>query len=676
MNTEQTVYYSLFEPIRKRWVQATDSLTPFHDKCRALYKLYASWSQRKKLEFKNNIDVPLAFKIIETLVPFTVAQMPDPGCTATTQYDEEPALKMNAQLKYYTHTAKNLYQTMMWFRNALLYSLGIAKDGWEFKTDLHRRWVDGPGELVLLAQQHPELQGMVAASDINSIISAAASGQIKGVEPKADWFTVYDVDIFDAPTFCVIHPIDCSWLGNTDSVQDLEAIYHRRYLTKHQIRRMIKEDPESAMGKEGSEEYVNLQYVLDTSSECLSSMSELMQSISLITPFPDSIEVVEETRREEDGIIWVTEIATSAQVVIRRRKCPYFHNKYNYSFIRTFPRNGEMIGIPIIETCESLIAAVNKLSNEVLDNGSMAIQRPFIQRPGSKMREQIVNLYAGKVITGRPDDLRPMDIPDLRGTSFEMIRMFMGYIASISGTPEILDNIQGPAMPDTAGGVEQLQNSQTARMKTNQYIDCIALSELYERMASNIQQYIRNPMDVPVTDKDGQTHFINITPENVVGRYRFYTDIRTMQSSCNSVFRAQLQALLNIAVGLTESYKDPLTGATTAKRIADIRALYKELLRQYAVDRPERFLISPDDVRAYIPQQLPPPPEAMPPAPPPGIPPNTPNSPDGGGPMTATGTSGMPPMLGGGQQPGVVSPQQVPTPTTAGDAGQSARSIQ
>lgn len=684
-NAETTVFYKHYDEVRRRWDQAFQNLAPYHDKCRKIYRQYASWTQRTKLQFKNNVDVPLAFRIIETLVPYTVAQMPDPGCTATEPDQEEAALSMNAQLKYYTHTSRNLYQTMMWFRSALMYSMGIAKDGWDFKTDLFKRWVDGPGELLLLASHVPELQMQVQTMDLQAIQMAADAGMIRGVEKTADWYVVYDVDIYDSPTFCVVHPCDFAWLGNGDNVQDFEACHHRRFMTKYELKRIMKKNPATATGNDKSEDYVNLQYVHDNSSECLTTIGELLNEIKLTSTQPDSIEVVEETRREHDGMIWITEIATSSGVVIRRRRCPYFHNKYNYSIIRTFPKNGEMIGIPILETCESLLAAVNKLANEILDTGSMAIQRPFIQRPGSKLREEKINLYAGKIIVGRPDDLKPMDVPDIRATSFQMLQMFIGFIANITGTPEILDSVQGPAQPNTAGGVEQLQNAQTARMKVSQYIDCIALSEMYERMAKNVKQYIRTPMHVPVVDKDGSTHYINITPDQVVGNYRFYTDIRTMQSSCNSVFRAQLQALLNIAVGLTESYKDPQTGQIVAKKIADVRALYKELLRQYSVDRPERFLIPPSDVRAYIPQQLAPPIETQPPMPqmppggpgalppPPGMPP-----PPGGAPgiQTATGTTGMPPMRGGGQQPGVVSPQQVALPATAGDAIQSARSIQ
>jgi hypothetical protein len=424
--------------------------------------------------------------------------------------------------------------------------------------------------------------------------------------------------------------------------------------------------------------------VIEHSSECVSTVNEMMTDIGLTTSEADSVEIVEETRREIDGSLMVTEIATSAAVVIRRRKSPYWHNKFNYSVIRTFPRNGEMTGIPILETCESLIAACNKLSNEILDNGSLAIQRPMLIRPGSQLREKTINLYAGKLITARPDDIKPLEISDVRQGSFEMLRMFMGFIANISGTPEILDSIQGPANVQTAGGVEQVQNMQTARLKVNQYIDCIALSELFERMASNIQQHIREPKSIPVTDRDGTTHFIQITPEQVVGNFRFYTDIRTMQSTSNSVLRAQLQSLLNISLGLTESYINPDTQQITAKRIADVRELYKELLRQYSIDRPERFVLSPDDMRAYIPTLLPPPMEAMP------QPPADPSSMTGqlspqsptqtataGGNTTATGTSGMPPLRGGGQQPaGGFSPQQVPLPATTADANQSATTIQ
>jgi hypothetical protein len=208
-----------------------------------------------------------------------------------------------------------------------------------------------------------------------------------------------------------------------------------------------------------------------------------------------------------------------------------------------------------------------------------------------------------------------------------------------------------------------LQFQSTARTRLQQYIDTISMADLYTRMASNIDQYKREPLEIMVPVEGGQKRKVRIEPSDTQGNYKFIPDVRSMLATNNSVARAQLQSLLNICVGLVETYKDA-DGNLSARRIVDIKYLTRKLMSMYdAVDNPSKALINPNDTRSI-------PPEAVGP----------PNQGAGGGgangPGTATGTRGMPPQMGGGQQPGVFSPQQVPMPKKPVDAIRSAMTIQ
>ena len=670
----------LYDKSYERWDEAQQKLSFWYKICKDMYKLYASYANRDKLPYVNKLDIPLGFKIIETLIPYLVSGMPDPGCTPDTAGDARAANRMNAKMKHYLSHPVHLNNMASWYRDALQYGTGIVKDGWRYRPTMTKRWVYNEEEIYTA---YSGIYGMPVLGmmmvDPQMILAMAQEGKIPGIEYVAsqDWYTINDIITDDRPHFESISPLDCAWLGNSDSVQDLESFFHVIYKTEHELKELIK--------KTGSREsdYYNLQYVLDHGSEGITNTVSLQNEIQLISAQNDSYMFIEEWRRE-DGAIWITTTCRSAECVVRRRKSPYFHGQYPFSIIRTFGRGRELIGTPIMKWVDSLIAAVVKLGNEIMENGSLAVNPPFLKRPGSKYKHLTLALAAGKIIPSRPDDIKQLEIKDVRPASLNMLTLFIGFLETITGVDDIVKGPGGPTTPNTAGGVEMLQFQSTARTRLQQYIDTIGMADLYTRIASNIDQYKREPIDIFVPIPGGQTRTVPIRPSDTQGNYKFIPDVRSMLATNNSVARAQLQSLLNIAIGLQETYKDA-NGNLAAKRIVDIKYLTKKLFSMYdTIDNPQKALIDPADTRAIPPElamaqgQVPGPGSGGMP----GMPgmPQAPQMPQQGQGMpgmgTATGTRGMPPQLGGTQQPGIFSPSQVPMPKRSEDAIRSAMSIQ
>jgi hypothetical protein len=642
-----------YDDVYERWDEAQQKLSSWYTMCKDMYKLYASYANRDNLPYINKLDIPLGFKIIETLIPYLVSGMPDPGCTPDTMNDEASARRMNAKMKHYLSHPIHLTNMANWYRDVLQYGTGIVKDGWRYRATTTKRWVYNEEEIYVA---YYASYGEAAAPAM--ILALAREGQIPGIEyvPSQGWYTTVDMATEDRPHYEPISPLDFAWLGNADNVQDLECVYHVIYKTKHEINELLK----SNKGRDS--DYYNLDYVLSHASEVITNTVSLQNEIHLIDSQNDSYRFIEEWRRE-NGEIWITTVCDSAECVVRRRTSPYFHGQYPFSIIRTFGRGRELVGTPIMKWVDSLIAAVVKLGNEILENGSLAVNPPFLKRPGAKFKQLTLALAAGKIIPSRPDDIKQLEIADVRQGSLNMLTLFIGFLETITGVDDIVKGPGAPAAANTAGGVEILQFQSTARTRLQQYIDTISMADLYTRMASNIDQYKREPLEIMVPVEGGQKRKVRIEPSDTQGNYKFIPDVRSMLATNNSVARAQLQSLLNICVGLVETYKDA-DGNLSARRIVDIKYLTRKLMSMYdAVDNPSKALINPNDTRSI-------PPEAVGP----------PNQGAGGGgangPGTATGTRGMPPQMGGGQQPGVFSPQQVPMPKKPVDAIRSAMTIQ
>jgi len=648
-----------YQETYERWDEARQKLSSFYAMCKEMYRLYASYANRQNLPYTNKLDMPLGFKIIETLIPYLVSQMPDPGCTPDTMNDQRAAMRMNAKMKHYLGHPIHLLNMANWYRDGLQYGTGIVKDGWRYKQRMTKRWVYSEQE-VLEAYSYLNVEPLPP----EFVIQLAKDGKIPGIEyvESRGTFAIADMTSEDRPHFEPISPLDCAWIGNSDNVQDLEAFYHTIYKTEYEIKDMLKRS------NKRESDYYNMQYVLDHASQEITNTVMLQNEIKLIDAKNDSFSFVEQWSRI-DGVVWITTFSKSAECIVRQRKSPYFHGQYPFSIIRTFGRGRELIGTPILKWVESLIMAVVKLSNEILENGSLAVNRPFLKRPGAKFKQQTLALVAGKIIPARPDDLKQLEISDVRPATLNMLNMFIGFLESITDVDNISRNQGVPSTPNTAGGVEALQFQSTSRIRLQQYLDTIGMADLFTRVASNIDQYKDEPVDLQIPTEGGIIKNARIQPQDTRGNYKFIPDVRSMLATNNSVARAQLQSLLNVMVGLQETYKDE-NGQLSPKLIGDKKYILKKILSTYdVIDNPQKALMDPNDVRAIPVDKLPPP---MPP--------------QGGGPAggptgrpgmeTATGTNGMPPQLGGTQQPGVMSPNQMPMPKRPEDAIRSAMSIQ
>ena len=589
---------NVFTQVYDRWKKAKYNKTEFDKQCDTVYKQYASWAQRKKMRFHNNVDIPLGFKVIEGLVPMFASRMPDPGCKPRRPQDADKAFAMNAQLKHYLNSASKLMELIMFVKSMLLYGIGIIKDGWEYTTDLHKRWVVDEMELIQVAMMYEDSQPFASTGDIDTIKRMAQAGLIPGIEYDSSmgWFTIYDVDITDAPTFKSIFPKDFSWLGNGSDIQNMEAVYHEIYYTKHQIRQM--------MNNSQNHQYFNLERVIEQAAEEPTSIAILESQLLLKSAQSDSIKFVEETRRDTRGQIIITTICPTAELVVGQKVSPYFHNKFNYSVIRSFPKHGEFPGIPILIIVQSLLATVNKLCNEILDNGSLAMHNVFITRKGKELRDRQLNIFAGLVLPGKKEDWSMLEMKDVRSGTLKMLEMFIGFLVNISGITDLKNHVF-QTTPQSPGDIEQMQFYQTARGKVQHYIDLLGLTELIERMASNIRQFVRSTIDIKIKDKNNRDTFMTIAPADVAGQFDFCIDVKSMQPTNNSVARAQLQSLLNFSVGLREAFKDPVTGATSARMVANIKKLYKEVLSKYdSIDNPNDYIADPTTPESLPPEIL------------------------------------------------------------------------
>ena len=670
LSAQNLVFKELFSVVDENAKKAFRNLSSFHDECRANLNALHSWENRKAYTYHNNVDVPLFYKVVESLVPYESSGTLEPGCTALRPEDVEAARSMNQQLKYFNNTreAKRARgEAVLW---KIISGVGFLKDGWNFKQDRHRRWVTDDDELIYLASESNDPVLSALAKSIEQLDPSIPPEQLEhhnaeiiqsvkkylrqpgkdgnpicpSIIPSGDGFIIYDIDQYDAPALEAIPTYDIAWLGTGHDIQKYEAIYHRYYLTRTQIL-SIARDAESNK----SSGWVNLDYVIKYTDPGNTESEEIAQDYNHDIADPNSYEFIEETRRDENGEIVVTTICPKAECVVRRMQSPFFHNQFNYTPLVMNQGITDIRGTSIFRPIESLCMAIEKQLNSLLDNSDLVQNPAFRVSKGSQMTDRQISLYAGKQIPARPGDIEPIVIPDIRSTTVEIINYLISMIYSITGCPEVLDSVI-PMMGNGNGraDLEELKFSTTARLRAALNADSIALAGLMERECSNIMQFCRYPRKIPF-NQNGRTEYIDYQPNMTAGSFRFMTDASTMLAPDPSVLRAQLTSLINMAPGLTVAYLDEESGQLVQRQQLNIRNILRMWAEYSNVGDPEQFFVSPESIEAIPAQALPPVPQ----------PPQEEQPPQGEGEGGTPPDGGMPPQ---GGIPPIGPPPQQPDP--------------
>lgn len=662
----------LFASVDENSKKAFRNLSSFHDECRANLKALHSWENRKAYTFHNNVDVPLFYKVVESLVPYESSGTLEPGCTALRPEDVEAARSMNQQLKYFNNTreAKRARaEAVLW---KIISGVGFLKDGWNFKQDRHRRWVTDDEELMYLASESNDPVLSALAKSIEQIDPNTPPEQLEqhnmevvqsvkkylrqpgkdggpicpSIMPSGDGFIIYDIDQYDAPALEAIPTYDIAWLGTGHDIQKYDAVYHRYYLTKSQIGNIIRDAQANK-----SSGWVNLEFVYKYADPQNTESELVAQDYDHDIADPNSYEFIEETRRDENGEIVVTTICPKAECVVRHMKSPFFHNQFNFTPLVMNQGITDIRGTSIFRPIESLCMAIEKQLNSLLDNSDLVQNPAFRVSKGSQMTDRQISLYAGKQITARPGDIEPIVIPDIRSTTVEIINYLISMIYSVTGCPEVLDSVI-PMMGNGNGkaDLEELKFSTTARLRAALNADSIALAGLMERECSNIMQFCRYPRKIPF-NQNGRTEYIDYQPNMTTGAFRFMTDASTMLAPDPSVLRAQLTSLINMAPGLTVAYLDEESGQLVQRQQLNIRNILRMWAEYSNVGDPEQFFVSPESIEAIPAQALPPVPQ----------PPQEEQPPQGEGEGGTPPDGGMPPQ--GPMPPDGGMPPQGPDPT-------------
>ena len=614
-------YENLYNTTYERWTHALQNCQSLHNSANRFYKMYYSWEHRKDYGYNDNYDPAIGYRNIETARAYLRCNVLEPGLSAASEEDNDKAAVMNGVIKA-DYATSDIQKAMdKWYLNMLITGTGALKLGWSFEEKSFWRWVKDDEELVSLANEALQVMQakapeeeitkqfalIVESGQLDLLKKFIATGVIPNIKPENAFtgFKVRDMAQADRPCFEVVPIQDLAWLGTGENIRRCDCVFRRFYVTRPQIQ---------AWQAQGGD-WINLDKVLDTCSEDYgqeSSSSQLIDMANGRTIRPGMmIPLIEETRRDpKTGEIWETIINIQSSSVVRHRRMPYFHNEFPYFTIRLFGSTSDFAGISMLAPIESSIGEYIKTYNEILENGQLAINKVFLTRFAGGNAKPQLHFFPGNLIASEGyDDIRPLDIPDIRPASLELLDRIRSEIEEITGCPASMSAAHGDQSGNNAGAIEQFQFFQTARFAATQHQIAVELSALTLQMVRLHQQYDFEGRTIYIEDGKKGDRWVYYKPSEYAGQFIANSDPRSMLPTNNAVKRAQLLSAYNMISTAQVATIDPKTNQPVRRLIFNPVQLVKEIVGTFDLLDNRNLFNHDGDITGVDPAALPPVPQ-------------------------------------------------------------------
>lgn len=268
---------------------------------------------------------------------------------------------------------------------------------------------------------------------------------------------------------------------------------------------------------------------------------------------------------------------------------PFMHKRIPVLATSFIKIPNEQFGLGAIEIISDLSESLNKMVNMITDNWNLGINRRFAYDVNADIDHDALNSFnvpGGKVgVQGDPSKvIMPLPFFTPQAGDYQVLDLYKGMIEMTSGVSDFYGKgVGSPTGNKTATGISNVMQESNFRFKMfirNLEVDI--LQPLLGMVASMVQQYISDPIEVQITGENPQIKkWIALSPEELVGSLDF--DLVAANYASNRLIRQRnLMALANILM------QSPFT---------NVYELQKEILKAFEVRNVDKLLITPPQVQ-------------------------------------------------------------------------------
>lgn len=503
------------------------------------YKLYRGYVAEKDKQWVSNLFVPVAFTVIETLLPRIMSVMFGQKFVVKINPREKGDAKMvrvlQQLLKYQFDRFGAFNKFYRWIKDTLMYGVGYVVVYWKFEAT----------ERTVVEPKYLNLAGI-----------KIRYGRQQVKRPIVD---------YDDPEVEVVDPYDLFVDPRATNIKDAKWVIRRVWRTMGYLRK------QQAAGF-----YKNI----DDVKPGLTNTGDMDKSVRVevgggqALASPDDQDAVELREHWEDGSVTVV---AGGSVEIRNDENPFWHGNKPICMLKDIELPHEFYAIGEIEPIQSLIEERNTIRNQRLDNVKTIVNRKLVVDKNADIDIEHLdedNRPGGIILTDDVNAVRYLDEIDIVASAFNEDQMIVRDIQEATAMAESTIGVM-PRRGETATAINALQGAASSRfalkiqgMVSTGIMDCIKM------IISLNQQFLTKKRLVRIIGEAGED-FQEIAAEDITGNYDY--DIQAGLLEINrDIERQQWMMLLG-------------TPVMQAANI-NFEEVQKYTLELFDVSNPERFI--------------------------------------------------------------------------------------
>ena len=523
----------------QQWFASADARRgDYYDRWMRHHRLYRSYVELDKTDWRSKVFMPYSFSIIETVAPRLLSEVPKFVVMPMSPDDVESALAMESLMDRSTSATDLYLELTKAVKSALKYGTGILKNF--HRRDIYRAQRAQPiFEPVTLMMPTPQLgmDGQPAMSLDGNMMFSDREVTIDNRQVGTQ-MVPYEYVGYDGPASVFVDLFNFWVAPEATDMEDARYVIHRTYKEMGEVLRLVNEGVYQLPPSMTPED------VTDVDDEPL---SRRLQAIGIGGSSADT------TRKPVELLeFWTKDgrVATMAnrKAVLRHDQNPFNHGMKPFSRFVDYLQEGEFYGVGEIEAIEGLQDVQNALVNSRVDNVKLNVHSMFAINKEAVKDPRHLQVRPGGVVEIQGDfpvseAFQRIDFGDVTASAFAEVAEMERQIERVTGVTAYQTGTDSPSLNDTATGVALISEQGNTKFAMKlRLIELTGLRPLARQWGSIIQQFTTEEQMVRVLGVDGQWVFQAISPESIQGALDF--DIQVSSTTQTETIRRQQDIML------------------------------------------------------------------------------------------------------------------------------------
>ena len=565
-----------------------ETLAPFREEAYRFYRGRALGNERAGRSKVVSSDVMDAVEWVMPSLMRIYFSSDIVSCEPVGPEDQIVAERVSALLNYqFTRRGDGFVVAYKWFKDALIYGLGVAKISWE------DRFRDVPFAVLemsesdfnaLSSENGVEITGFKRVEippdevSVQRIVQQTVMGlppdmpddekaeavrmAVESMPRLATYFNVEGkraILDYSGPVYEVIPPEDFLYDPEAEELRDARFVIHRVFRTPDYLRRMESEGV--YFNVEEAIEKGNTQRDGDRSDREKGFRNAENDRTNPWT-MTENIEDADKRRPLElyewwglfdpDGSGRLTPhvITVANDVVIRLERNPYDHGEPPFEVLRPVLDVHKFEGIGFADMVKEFQETKTSLRRQILDNISWQNNGMWeVQRGAGVEMESLVNPRPGGVVrTDMPGAVRPLTPPPLQQAGFMALEFEQTQLEQRTGITRYSQGLDSRSLNKTATGITAIMGASQQRIELIARLFAeTGVRNLFVKALSLNRQFMRDEFVVRLYGEP-----IVINKDDVSGQFDILVSVG-ISASKQEVVQQQMIQLIQMAPGLAQA---------------------------------------------------------------------------------------------------------------------------